>query len=73
LLIPYLLSVIFCFYCRKQANYQEVGWSAMSGLEDGLQQLEAQLARQFGDHSSEEGAPVGDTAADEGKTHFQVT
>ncbi|PVD23880.1 hypothetical protein C0Q70_17154 [Pomacea canaliculata] len=36
---------------RRQEEYQETGWSAMSGLETDLQQLEAHLADQFGDHS----------------------
>lgn len=39
------------YLCRRQEEYQETGWSAMSGLETDLQQLEAHLADQFGDHS----------------------
>lgn len=39
---------------RRQENYKEVSWSAMSGLENDLQHLEAQLAQQFGDHSDQE-------------------
>lgn len=39
---------------RRQQNYKETGWSAMSGLESHLQKLEADLAQQFGDHSGSE-------------------
>ncbi|CAL1526897.1 unnamed protein product [Lymnaea stagnalis] len=34
---------------RKLENYKEAGWSAMSGLEKDLQQLEAHLDEHFGD------------------------
>ncbi|XP_070194887.1 dnaJ homolog subfamily C member 21-like isoform X2 [Littorina saxatilis] len=40
---------------KQYENYKETGWSAMSGLEGNLQQLEAQLANQFGDHSDSSG------------------
>ncbi|XP_041358762.1 dnaJ homolog subfamily C member 21-like [Gigantopelta aegis] len=40
---------------KRLENYKETSWSAMSGLEDDLQQLEANLAKQFGEDSAEEG------------------
>ncbi|XP_076462361.1 dnaJ homolog subfamily C member 21-like [Babylonia areolata] len=39
---------------KRRENYKETGWSAMSGLEDDIQKLEAELARQFGDHSDDD-------------------
>lgn len=33
-------------------NYKEAGWSAMSGLENDLKQLEAHLDEHFGDADS---------------------
>uniref|UniRef100_A0A0B7ABF2 DnaJ homolog subfamily C member 21 n=1 Tax=Arion vulgaris TaxID=1028688 RepID=A0A0B7ABF2_9EUPU len=38
---------------RRLENYQEAGWSAMSGLEKDLQQLEAHLDEHFGEDVSE--------------------
>ncbi|KAL8572511.1 hypothetical protein ACOMHN_019550 [Nucella lapillus] len=35
-------------------NYQETGWSATSGLENDIQRLEVDLAKQFGDHSDDD-------------------
>ncbi len=34
-------------------NYEETGWSAMSGLEADLQQLEANIDKHFGDDGEE--------------------
>ena len=50
----YIYMNLFGF--RRQENYKEAGWSAMSELEGGLQRLEADVAKQFGDHSDDSGA-----------------
>ena len=48
------LCVNSCYCYRRLENYQETSWSAMSGLENDLQQLEANLAKQFGEDGGEE-------------------
>ncbi|CAG5130248.1 unnamed protein product [Candidula unifasciata] len=37
---------------RRLENYQEAGWSSMSGLENDLQQLEAHLDEHFGENEN---------------------
>ncbi|KAH9488825.1 DnaJ sub C member 21 [Bulinus truncatus] len=53
---------------RKLENYKEAGWSAMSGLEKDLQQLEAHLDEHFGDVNDgplEENGDVNDEEEEE--------
>ena len=46
-----VLHLFHSLFSRQQANYEDTGWSSMCALENNLQQLESDIAGQFGDDS----------------------